>query len=129
MKASIVLLSFVVFCFIIFSVSCVKENEEELYPIEESLDTLIQVSYATDVVPILDAACYACHDASSYRGIGGGVQLDDYERLLISVNNNKLLGSINRDGTASFMPRNASKLDQNAINTITNWINQGALNN
>lgn len=40
--------------------SCSWDNEETLYPGPEECDTT-NVSYTTDIVPILSGYCYSCH--------------------------------------------------------------------
>ena len=84
------------------------------------------MSYANDIVPLLEVNCYVCH-ASNVRF--GNVILDSYDEVLINVNNNKILGAIKHESGFSFMPQGAPKLLDCQIEKIESWINDGAPNN
>ena len=108
--------------------SCYKDNEEDLYPIISECDTT-SMSYVTDIVPIISNQCYACHGSSNYTSLGGNIELEGYAKLKVQVDKGLFLGSIIHDGSASFMPRNANKLNECTILQITSWIEQGAESN
>ena len=103
---------------------CYYDVEEELYPMLgcESTD----MSYSMDIVPILSANCYECHNAAANNG---NVTLDSYENLITYVNNGKLLGVIRHEPGFPPMPQNRSKLLECNIEKIENWVAEGALNN
>lgn len=109
--------------------SCYFDNEEELYPPESCNNE--NVSLREDVIPILESACYNCHDLSNAPVLGDGINLEGYSRLkgYLDNNSNKFLGSLKWNGQGSPMPKNASKLDVCSINKIEVWINEGQLNN
>jgi len=112
----------------VMMISCYKDNEEDLYPLISDCDTT-DMFYATDIVPVISNFCYACHGSSNYTSLGGNIELEGYGNLKIQVDNGLFSGSIIQDGSASFMPRNANKLNACTISQITAWIEQGAKNN
>lgn len=81
------------------------------------------VSYASQLIPILQDACYTCHTGNNPSG---GVLLNSYQNLKDYVDNGKLLASIQR--TNKPMPP-AIALPACSVNKIKAWINAGALNN
>ena len=84
------------------------------------------MSYAQDIVPILEADCYECH---SIIANNGNVTLEGHENTIKYVNDGKLLGAINREGGFSPMPKERAKLLDCEIAKIDSWINAGALDN
>jgi hypothetical protein len=107
---------------------CKKDNEETLYG-NIVCDTTA-VKYSTDIVKIMNANCNTCHAKSIAKISGGGTVLDSY----IDVKNysdigGTLIGSVKQDGSASNMPKGASKLSNCDINKIDRWILNGAPNN
>jgi hypothetical protein len=108
--------------------SCYFDNEEALYPQPASCDTL-QVSYVSDVEPILKTYCYACHGSSNYRSSGGNFLLEGYSNAKIVADNGLLLKSVRHDNGVSPMPKNSPKLSLCSIEKIYRWVAGGALNN
>jgi uncharacterized membrane protein len=92
-----------------------------------SCDTA-DMKYAADVVPILQAHCYACHGSNSNAG-SGGILLDSYNDLKTYADNGYLKGNITHATGYIGMPYGQPKLDDCTINKIVDWINQGAQNN
>lgn len=112
----------------VFLSACYYDKESYLYPTDLNCDTQA-VSYQADIVPILDGKCMSCHGALVYTSLGGNVALEPFDKLLIQVNNGKLLSSVKQDGNASAMPKNATKLNSCSIALLEAWINQGAQQN
>lgn len=88
-----------------------------------------QVSFASLQQNIFNPNCVVCHNGS-FRS--GGVSLASHAE----VNASGILTSGNANGSPlfqqvnlGFMPKGRSKLQQADIDSIKNWINQGALNN
>lgn len=104
--------------------SCYYDVEDEIYPTTECMTT--DMSYALDIIPILEADCYECHSISANNG---NVTLEGHENILKYVNDGKLLGAINHDGGFSPMPKERAKLLDCEIAKIDTWITDGALNN
>jgi len=123
------------FLSILLSVSlsrCYYDTEEELYPDSGSIvcDT-ISVSYATDIVPIMNSKCSTpvCHASSNTIG---AIPLETYVELkdYLIADKARFISSIIWDGNASNMPQGASaKISDCNINTIRAWINAGYPNN
>ncbi len=107
--------------------SCKFDSLEEL---EDSIcDTSYVASYQNDVVPILTAECYECHDATFYIYLGGGNLLEGYSNLVNYVNDSRLLCAIKHSGCAVPMPYGRGKLPDSDIAKIKTWVCQEALNN
>ncbi len=103
---------------------CYYDVEEDLYPVGDCTTT--NMSYATDIVPILQTNCYVCHA----QGVGlGNVTLQGYANLKVYVDNSKLVGVINHDSRFPAMPQGAAKLSACNIDKIEAWIADGALDN
>lgn len=112
--------------------SCYYDTEEELYPDSGSIvcDT-VSVSYATDIVPIMNSKCSysGCHAGSN---AAAGIPLETYAGVkeYLVANKARFISSIIWDGNASNMPKSAStKMIDCNINTIRAWINAGYPNN
>ena len=103
---------------------CYYDVEEELYP-STGCD-LVEISYANDIIPILEKRCYSCHNTQANFG---NVTLEGFIEISKYTNNGSLIGSIKHIPGFSAMPKNQSKLIQCEIEKIETWINDGALNN
>ncbi len=108
----------------IISYGCYYDKEEEIYPMIDCVTS--DMSYSSDILPILISDCYGCHKADANFG---NVTLEGYEEVLKYVNNGSLLGSINHEGGYSPMPKNSAKLVDCELEKIAAWINDGAPNN
>ncbi|MEC9096656.1 MAG: DUF1549 domain-containing protein, partial [Planctomycetota bacterium] len=92
-----------------------------------------QVSYDADVLPILQAKCFRCHNGQRAEG---GLRLDlketalkggDSGQAIISGAPGKslLLQRINSEDEFERMPQEAAKLSPSEIQVLTSWIQQG----
>ncbi len=108
-------------------ISCQYNNEEDLYGKNENCD-ISNVSYSKTIIPILTASCYTCHSTSNASSFGSGINLENFNELMIRVNNGKLVGAISHLPGYPAMPRVGAKLDDCSIEKIKAWINNGALN-
>jgi len=107
---------------------CTNDNEEDLYsntPVVECKST--NISYNTDVKPILDLNCAfsGCHGAQS---ASGGINLSSPESIQ-QISAELIINSINHAPNAYAMPPTGQKLSNCNIQLITNWLNEGAQNN
>jgi len=114
--------SFLVLIVITIS-SCTYNSEEDLYP-EVPIED--DISYLTDVLPIIETNCYGCHDAVA---MNGGINLEGYDNLVIRVEEGSLLGSIKHEADWLAMPLSASKLSDSQISKIEKWVEDGYPNN
>lgn len=104
--------------------SCYYDVEEELYPSIECMDE--NMSYQTDILPIIETDCFGCHSAAANFG---NVTLEGYNNLLTYVNDGTLIGVIKHESGFSPMPKGAAKLLDCEIAKIEAWIIDGALDN
>ncbi|HZL10951.1 MAG TPA: hypothetical protein VFC65_13220 [Prolixibacteraceae bacterium] len=108
---------------------CYYDSEEKLYPVVSSTCDLTNVTFAGTVKPILQASCLNCHSNSKASNDGGGVRLENYDDVKVSVLNGKLMGTINHSSGYIAMPNGGGKLIVCEINQLQNWIDNGTLNN
>jgi len=85
-----------------------------------------EVSYTVDIAPMLELSCTSCHNAGFSSG---GISVDGYNDVKVTVELGRLLGSIKHDNGFSPMPRGAPMLDECSISLFEEWIAQGAPNN
>lgn len=106
--------------FIIFS--CYYDNREELYPsVPIECDTS-NFSYNSGVLAIMQNNCWGCHSSSSATDNGAGIVLDNYDDLKTMAESGRLMGALNGEPDYTPMPYNAAALNDCAIQTIQNWI-------
>jgi hypothetical protein len=101
--------------------ACTKDKVQPA-PIDASCaDT---ISFAIDILPIMESNCTGCHNANN---ASGGYDLTNHAG--VTQNTGKLYGSIVHDGSASSMPKGGDKIADALIQKVYCWINQGAKNN
>lgn len=106
--------------------ACTYNSEEDLYPLPVDGCPSEDMSYTTDILPIIETNCYGCHDALAANA---GIVLEGHANLIIKVENGSLLGTIRHEEGWSSMPKAAPKLSDCQIEKITAWIDQGSPNN
>lgn len=80
------------------------------------------VSYVTDIAPILQGNCYSCHSAASPSS---GILLDSYNGLKFYAQNGYLYGTISHANGYRPMPDDGGKLSDCNISIIKKWIDSG----
>jgi hypothetical protein len=110
--------------------SCTSANKEELTP--GGCDTT-NMSYSTNIVPILQNNCYSCHGIGNSVG-SGGIVLEGYNNLqpwadTTRVKETTLEGVISHHPGYVPMPYMKPQMDSCSINQIVAWIKQGFNNN
>lgn len=124
---SLIMILFVVF----FSLEgCYYDNEEELYPASAECIT-DNMSFASNVWPLINASCIGCHSGANPSG---GISLESYADVNAAAqinpgNYGSLYGAISHASGNSPMPKNSDKLADCTIAQIKAWIDQGALDN
>jgi hypothetical protein len=100
--------------------------------------TKADVTYATDIKPIFDAACVKCHDSAkkpkaglaldSLEGVLKGTRHDKVVKPKDSAHSDLVLSIAHVGDPDSFMPKGkeAKKLTDEQIGLIRAWIDQGA---
>ena len=107
--------------------SCYYDNEEELYP--ATTCNAENISYNSDVLPILNSKCLTCHNTVSAPSIGNNINMEGYNNLKVYINNNKFIGAIRHSNGFSPMPKGSSKLPACEILKIESWVNAGSPEN
>ena len=121
----------VLYLITLYTSSCTSRKKDQLAPPGCYTSNM---SYATDIVPILKSNCYLCHSAGNSVGSYGHI-LDNYDSLLknyvspYNPSESILVFVIAQDPNFPAMPYMKPKLDSCSIHQIIAWINQGALNN
>ena len=105
---------------------CYWDNVETLFPDGGLCDTL-DVSFTSDVIPILSNNCYSCHSHSNAPDFANGLSLEDYED--VAAMSDRIVGAIKQNEGFMPMPLGEEPLDSCQIETIEAWVNQGSLNN
>lgn len=99
--------------------SCTKEKT----PYMQAPNCNGTVSFANDVLPIIEQHCTGCHNAGN---ASGSYNLSDY--TTISSHANAVLGSMKNSGF-QLMPQGGPALPDSTIQLIECWIYQGKLDN
>jgi hypothetical protein len=106
--------------------SCSYDKEELLYSNTICQNPPQRVSYALDVLPVLQQNCYSCHAVSNPPG---GNMLGDYTNDRNLALSGKMYGAIAHQPGFLPMPFGQAKLPACTIAAIKKWIDDGALNN
>jgi hypothetical protein len=100
-------------------------------PATEALTS--SVSFANDVLPILNSSCNECHGG---RQVKEGLDVGTYESLMAGSFNGPVIVAGNSADSLLVqqvingkMPKRGAKLTPGQIKTISDWVNAGALNN
>src|SRR4051812_39550980 len=111
---------------IVLAIGCSKTSEDKLITTTPppSCDT-VNMTYSTDIQPILQANCYSCHGNGN---IEGGITLDTYPSVKNVSEGGELIGTITHAAGYPPMPDGGGKLSDCDINKIKDWINRGASN-
>ena len=99
-----------------------------------------KISFKEDVLPVFQKKCMNCHNTEDESP--SGLYLENYAELMkgdsrhgpviVPKKGEESILIMKLRGTASFgkqMPRGKKPLDDETIETIATWINQGAKNN
>jgi hypothetical protein len=111
---SIYLLPLILMC------SCHYETYEDIIPEPDPADTT-EVSYQTDIRPILVNNCYECHAQSG----SSAIKLDSYDNLIPYIENGSFLGAIKHENGFLPMPDGGAQLPAQQIEIIKKWIEAG----
>jgi len=110
--------------------ACTKENVESLQA-EKTLgcNSAKEISYATDIAPILQANCGSQAGCHSNGAASGGVKLEDYNGIKEVAATGLLKKAIFHEAGVSPMPKNLTKLDDCTLSIINKWLEAGYPNN
>ncbi len=110
-------------CVLVLGTGCYYDNVEDLYPDGCRTNNM---SYQDDIVPILTGNCLSCHNSMDEQG---GVNLENYDDLIIYVEDGSLLGSVKHADGYEPMPLVGPMISNCSISKLESWIYDGALNN
>lgn len=107
--------------------SCTYQNYEKINPSKGpsngiACDTIMVLTYAANIAPILAKNCNSCHSTKDASAAGGGIILDTYDD---AANAGKSLYKVTW-GKYS-MPKNGAKLDSCDIYALKKWVDKGNL--
>jgi len=88
-------------------------------------DTL-NVTFAADILPIIENYCKGCHSGSNPSG---GIGLENYDQIAAAGLNGKLYGSVSFASGYVPMPYEGDMLPECYIAMIKIWVEAGAPNN
>ena len=128
MKKELIISVFACMLILLYS-GCYFDNAENLYPDLPGDCDPTQVAYQTNIKPIIQQTCYTCHNSANATALGSGIDLENTTTLGQYVNNGAFLGSIEHSPGYVPMPDGGGKLTDCQIETIKNWINDGASTN
>ena len=101
---------------------CTFDNEETLFKDLVCPEIIAPVGYSGFVKPLLEKRCVSCHSSML---ASGNVNIENYERLKVYIENGKFLGAIHHLPGFSPMPQGESKLSDCDLEKIEEWINIG----
>lgn len=107
-------------------------NRDAVDPVLEDR-THERVSFATEVMPILERHCWECHSEQSAEL---GLKLDTYEGVMAGSDYGTVVEAGDADGSllvdmmaSGDMPEDADPVPAEELEVIKTWINEGAENN
>lgn len=112
----------------------VEQTETEI-PAEilTEASPVVKISFVNDVLPILHGRCVVCHGGERREQ---GLELSSYSALIAGSDNGPIVVAGDADNSlivelilAGRMPKRAPKLFPAQVQTLIEWINQGALDN
>lgn len=113
MKRSFLIISF------LFLVSCTNDSESDLL----DNNTLEKVTYQ-QVKPIMDTHCVSCHGNVSPNA---GLPLTNFTQVRNAVMNRGVIDRISRNNGDPLLMPQTGRLNQNLINIVNQWKNDGYL--
>lgn len=106
---------------------------EEPAPTEAPAEASADVSFANDVLPIIESRCVKCHGGDR---IEEGLLMRTYDEILAGSDNGPIVVPGDVEGslmvelvTSKEMPKRGPKLTPPQVQIITNWVAAGAPNN
>lgn len=126
MNKDLRILSVLLLCGMLMFSSCYYDNEEELYEYYNELNPCdtAAVSFASDIMPMIQGNCISgCHVAGG-TGQGAGI-FENYAEVKAKADNGSLM---NRVVVVQDMPSGGSLTDCQ-ISQVQAWILNGAPNN
>lgn len=105
---------------------CTYHNEEEYFADSNDTCNTNNMSFQTDIQPILQTNCVSCHNNGF---ASGGINLEGYANVKPHAQSGLLSNVINHVNGVPAMPQNADKLSDCTISKVDAWIEQGIKDN
>lgn len=105
--------------------SCAYNVESELYPTEVPCDTTA-VSFAGNVLPLVEDRCAGCHSGSSPAA---GLELTTYAEIRAIGISGMLSDRVNRSDMDELLMPPDGPLSDCSLRTLAAWVNDGCLEN
>jgi cytochrome c553 len=105
---------------------CTYHNEEDYFADSNDTCNTNNMSFQTDIQPILQSSCVSCHNSGF---ASGGINLEGFENVKPLAQSGLLSKVINHANGVPAMPMNTDKLSDCTINKIDAWIEQGVKDN
>lgn len=109
--------------------ACTSDNVEDIVGEPDPSGVLCDdkiYSFENDVQPAF-SGCFGCHSTVSNSSIGGNINLEGYDNFVSNLDG--VVGSVNRFPGYSPMPKGGDKLDQEYLDILDCWVEQGAEDN
>ena len=134
--------NFTLFFFVIIIINSCTDSGNSIINNNDDLDNGSQTLYSIDIQPIFNENCTGCHGSTDGSA---SLSLNNYDNLMVGISNNGpiiipgdasnsvLIQKIN--GSSDFgnrmPPNNQTYFDSNEeeLQLIIDWINEGAINN
>jgi len=123
-KRVIILSTLMIFLSIAAILSCVSNNEEDLYGIKPC--DLTNIAWTSKISDIMQKNCVVCHGPDLAFS---GIRTDTYGAILIIVEDGRLRGVVNHLAGYLKMPKDRDKLPECELNQINIWLDNGAPEN
>ena len=104
----------------------IMEGARDSICIPDTSCILVDVSFSTQVMPVIQTHCTSCHSGSSPQA---GIALTDHANVKAAADSGQLYGSIARLSGFAPMPQGQDKLPQCTIDQIKAWIDAGTPDN
>ena len=102
-------------------------------PLVSAVPTNSNVSFANDVMPIIESRCVKCHGGESVKK---GLDMTTYEGVIKGSTNGVVIEPGNADNSPLIesivnkkMPKRGTKLTPEETQLFIDWVNSGAENN
>ncbi|WP_299185163.1 hypothetical protein [uncultured Aquimarina sp.] len=112
---------FLIFCAILFNISCENDSEKDLIDITP----VTVVTYDNNVKSIIDSNCTSCHTDPPINF--APMPLLTFDQVKEAVDNRALLDRVSSEDISFLMPSGGPRLPQATIDIILQWNTDGLL--
>ena len=109
-----------------FALSCTYHNEDDYFKDNPEVCYTDNMSFETDIYPLIESSCLSCHSNSN---ASGGINIEGYENLKVHAESGIISKVIKHESGVSAMPLYADKWPDCSIAKFDAWVEQGMKNN